>query len=74
MTSHVEDGVVIADEALRAQVKAIAPESWKRIEQRRQFMKDVLGIDLGDEVLPLSDMPAVCFPYMADLSTVLVKA
>lgn len=74
MTSHVEDGVVIADEALRAEVKAIAPESWKRIEQRRQFMKDVLGIDLGDEVLPLSDMPAVCFPYMADLSTVLVKA
>lgn len=74
MTCHVEDGLVIADAALRDEVKHIAPESWARIEQRRHFMKNTLNIDLGDEVLPMSDMPAVCFPYMADLTTIFVKA
>ena len=74
MSCHIEDGVVIADEALRAQIEAISPDCMCRIRARQEYMRTVLGIDLADETLPMSDLPCVCFPYMADLSTVLAKA
>ena len=74
MTCHVEDGLVLADESLRAEIKALSPACWARIEWRRRFMIDTLNIDLPDEVLPMSDFPAVFFPFMADTMTVLAKA
>lgn len=74
MTSHVEDGLVIADKELREQVAVLGPQCWGRIQQRRDLMKRVLNIALPDEVLPLSDLPAICFPYMGDTSTILAKA
>ena len=74
MTCHVEDALVIADEALRAEVQALSPACWERIARRRRIMKDVLNIELPDEVLPLSDLAGICFPYMADVTTVFAKA
>lgn len=68
---HAEDGVAIADEALRNEIKKIAPDSYRRIMARKDFMKDVLGIHLKDEVLPLSDMSGVVFPFLGDLSVVI---
>lgn len=73
MTAHVEDGLIIADEKLRAEIKSISPSCFKRISNRRDFIIDVLGITLAEEVLPMSDLALVCFPYMADLSIVLAK-
>ncbi|WP_283682017.1 M24 family metallopeptidase [Parablautia sp. Marseille-Q6255] len=73
MSAHVEDGLVIADKALREEVKRIAPTCYQRIEARKQFICDVLNINLPEEVLPLSDLSCVCFPYMADISVVLAK-
>ena len=72
-STHVEDGLVLADEALRREIQALSPACWARIEARRAFMKEVLNIRIADEVLPLSDLPAVCFPYMADTSILLRK-
>jgi len=71
MSAHIEDGLVIADEQLREQVARLAPGCWERIQARRALIRSVLNIDLGEEVLPLSDLSCVCFPYMADTSIVL---
>ena len=71
MTAHIEDGLVIADEQLREEVRAISPTSYRRMMARRDFMRTVLNIQLPDEVLPLSDLCGVCFPYMADVTAVL---
>lgn len=71
--AHIEDGIIIADEKLRAQIKKMSPGSWERIVARRTFMKEVLGINLADEILPTSDMPGVHFPYMADTTVILAK-
>lgn len=74
MSAHVEDGLAIADEELQEQVKELSPTCWKRICARKKFMQEELNIELPQEVLPLSDLCGVCFPYMADTSVVLAKA
>ena len=71
MSAHVEDGLIVAGEGLRKEVAALSPGCWERIQKRRDFIIRELGIQLPEEVLPLSDLSCVCFPYMADLSTVL---
>ena len=71
MSAHVEDGLVIADKELREGVKRLSPGCWKRIMQRRDFIVKELHINLPEEILPLSDLSCVCFPYMADTGVVL---
>jgi hypothetical protein len=55
-TSNIEDGVALADDALRAEVAARYPGMWQRVLARRAFMADALGIVLKPEVLPLSNL------------------
>jgi hypothetical protein len=62
-TTNIEDGIALADEALRAAFAAKYPEAWGRIERRRAFMQDVLGIRLKPEVLPFSNIPAYLPPF-----------
>lgn len=62
--ANCEDGVAIADETLRAEIKARFPEVWARMVKRRRFMTDVLNIRLPDEVLPMSNLAAIYRPYM----------
>ena len=73
MSAHVEDGLVVADEKLRNEIEAIAPTCYKRLLARQKFIREVLNINLPEEVLPLSDLSCVCYPYMADTSVVLAK-
>lgn len=63
-TTNVEDGIALADETLRAELAARHPETWARIQTRKQFMRDILGIRMKDEVLPFSNMPGVLRPYL----------
>jgi hypothetical protein len=63
-TTNIEDGIGIADEALRAAFAATYPAAWTRIEARRAFMRDALGIDLHPEVLPFSSIPAWLPPFV----------
>ncbi len=63
-TTNIEDGIALADEALRRELQEKFPEAWGRIEARRRFMKDVLGIDLKPEVLPFSNIPAYLPPFL----------
>jgi hypothetical protein len=63
-TTNIEDGVALADEALRAEFAACYPEAWARIQARRQFMRESLGLRLRPEVLPFSNIPAYLAPYL----------
>ncbi len=71
--AHVEDGLILADNDLKKEIQMLAPESWGRIIARRNFMKETIGINLSDEVLPTSDLQGVLFPYMANTQTILAK-
>jgi len=71
---NAEDGVVLADEALRSALAARAPACWKRIQARRAFMADAIGIRLDESVLPLSQTPAWLPPYALALENVFVAS
>lgn len=72
-TTNIEDGIALADEALRAEFAANYPEAWGRIRARRTFMSDVLGIQLKPEVLPFSNIPAYLPPFLLNPRRVLRK-
>jgi hypothetical protein len=63
-TTNIEDGIALADEDLRAEFSAKYPEAWGRIQARRRFMIETLGIRLKPEVLPFSNIPAFLSPYI----------
>ncbi len=62
-TLNCEDTIAVADEALQSEMRAHYPEMWARIEARRQFMAEALGIRLAAEILPLTDAPAYLPPF-----------
>jgi hypothetical protein len=63
-TTNFEDGVELADESLRDAFAAGYPSAWKRIQARRGFMGETLGIELHPDVLPLSNIPAFLPPLL----------
>jgi hypothetical protein len=63
-TTNIEDGVALADETLRATFAERYPEAWGRIQARRRFMGDALGIELHPDVLPFSNIPAWLPPFL----------
>ena len=71
-TSNIEDGIALADEATRRELAEQYPETWARIQARRAFMREVIGIDLKPEVLPFSNIPAYLPPYVLSPEQVLV--
>lgn len=70
-SSRMEDGIVIADAQLQADLKAQYPETYARCMARRQFMIDVLGLNLPDEILPLSNIPAIVPPFFLNHKKIL---
>jgi Xaa-Pro aminopeptidase len=63
-TTNIEDGIALADETLRATFAARYPEAWERIQARRRFMDDALGIALHPDVLPFSNIAAWLPPFL----------
>jgi Xaa-Pro aminopeptidase len=63
-TTNMEDGIALADRSLRDLFATRYPDAWARIQARRQFMKDVLGIALHPDVLPFSNIPAYLPPFL----------
>jgi hypothetical protein len=59
---NCEDGIVFADAALRADLAARHPAVAARIDARRAFIRDTLGIDLKPSVLPTSSIPLILPP------------
>ena len=63
-TTNIEDGIALADATLRDALAGAYPGAWARIEARRTFMADVLGIALHPDVLPFSNLPACLPPFL----------
>jgi Xaa-Pro aminopeptidase len=63
-TTNIEDGIALADGSLRDAFAAGYPDAWARIQARRAFMADRLGIELHPDVLPFSNIPAYLPPYL----------
>jgi hypothetical protein len=70
-TTNVEGGLALADDSMRATFASDYPEAWGRIQARRSFMADALGIELHPDVLPFSNMPAYLAPFLLRPDTVL---
>ena len=70
-STRMEDGIVIADHELRAALKQSFPKCYDRCQRRRSFMSGVLGIELPEEVLPLSNTCAIVPPFFLKPHTVL---
>ena len=62
-TTNCEDTVAIADAGLRDELAAKHPELWSRIRARQDHVRDKLGVQLRDEVLPLSCTAAYLRPF-----------
>ncbi len=63
-SSNIEEGVVLLDDAGRAAFRERHPGAWSRIEARRAFMADTIGIRLKPEILPLSNIPTYLPPFL----------
>jgi hypothetical protein len=70
---NCEDSLAVADAALRTELAAHYPDLWQRILQRRAFMREALGINLAEEVLPLSAAPAYLPPFWLAADLVCVQ-
>lgn len=61
--TNCEDTVAVADEGLRAELRANYPALWARVEARRQLMVEALGLRPAEELLPLSDGTGYLPPF-----------
>jgi hypothetical protein len=62
-STRMEDGLVLADAALRNQLSEAFPDCFDRCQKRRKFMTEILGIELPEEILPLSNIPGIVPPF-----------
>ena len=73
-TTNIEDGIALADDSLRSVLAADYPDMWRRIQARRDFMAESLGIDLHPDVLPFSNIPAFLPPFLLRPDRVMAMA
>ncbi len=65
-STRMEDGYVIADAGLRMQLASQFPHVLDRAGQRRTFMREVIGMDVPDTLLPLADTCGIVAPWLLD--------
>ncbi len=70
-STRMEDGYVIADAALQADLAAKFPAVAKRCSMRVDFMRDVIGLDVVQTLLPLADTCGIVAPYLLDPAQVI---
>ena len=64
-TTNIEDGIALADEALRAEfADALSGAPGRGSRPAGAFMGDALGIELHPDVLPFSNIPAYLPPFL----------
>ena len=70
-STRMEDGYVIADEALRADLVAKYPAVAARCAKRADFMRNEIGLDVPGSLLPLADTCGIVAPYLLDARQVI---
>jgi Xaa-Pro aminopeptidase len=73
-TTNIEDGIALLDERGRAEFAERFPEAWGRIEARRAFMADGLGILMKPEVLPFSNLAGWLPAYLLNPGLAISRA
>lgn len=68
-----ESTVVLADEQLKAQLRAQYPQMWERMCRRRDYIIGALGIKLSEDVLPMCGTVAYLRPYLLDQNCAFVS-
>ena len=63
-STRMEDGFAIADKNLRAKLRKQFPACYQRCQKRREFMNSILGIELSEDVLPLSNITGIVPPFL----------
>jgi hypothetical protein len=64
--ANMEDGFVVADESMRAQIASGSPQIEKRFTRRRAYLKDALGIRISEDLLPMSDLAGFYTPFLME--------
>jgi Xaa-Pro aminopeptidase len=62
---RMQDAYALADQQLRAELRALAPEASQRIHGRRRVILDA-NISIDKTVLPLSDLAPFTWPFLQD--------
>ena len=65
-STRMEDGYVIADADLQAALRAEHPVLMGRVRLRQRFMRETLGQDVPDCLLPLADTCGIVAPFLLD--------
>lgn len=63
-TTRIEDGYLLADEELRAEIAARFPGMAERCGRRAAFMRGTLGFDVPETLMPLADSCGVLAPFL----------
>lgn len=71
--ANCEDTLALADEKMRAEIKAKYPDFYARVSRRRDYIKNKLGINISKDILPLNDYCAYFQPLWLKNDYVLVK-
>ncbi|MCX7300781.1 MAG: hypothetical protein NTX73_10470 [Rhodobacterales bacterium] len=70
-STRMEDGYVIADASLRAAVERDFPDVAARCAARAAFMRDVIGLEVPADLLPLADTCGIVAPFLLDPAQVI---
>jgi Xaa-Pro aminopeptidase len=71
-STRMEDGYVIADAALRADLARDFPNVARRCAARARFMREVIGMEVPESLLPLADTCGIVAPFLFDPAQVVV--
>lgn len=70
-STRMEDGYVLADAALRADLARHFPNVARRCAARQAFMREVIGMAVPETLLPLADTCGIIAPWLLDPALVL---
>jgi Xaa-Pro aminopeptidase len=71
-STRMEDGYVIADAALREALARDFPNVARRCALRARFMREVIGMEVPETLLPLADTCGIVAPFLFDPAQVVV--
>lgn len=63
-SARMEDGYLLADAALQTELDERWPGLMERCRRRREFMRDVLGLPVQEDVFPLGNLCGVMPPFL----------
>jgi Xaa-Pro aminopeptidase len=71
-STRMEDGYVIADADLRADLARKHPNVARRCTLRAEFMRQVIGMKVPETLLPLADTCGIIAPWFLDPAQIVV--